>query len=60
MNIPTKFGSHWSSGSREDEKQTTHFLAPLGLLFLLCTTNKKKYITIYRVQSNEYSFQVWF
>ena len=42
MNIPTEFGSHWSSGSREDEKQTTPFLAPLGLLFLLCTTNKKK------------------
>jgi hypothetical protein len=40
MNIPTKFGSHWPSGFREDEKQTTHFLAPLGL-FLLCTTNKK-------------------
>jgi hypothetical protein len=42
MNIPTKFGSNWPSGSKEEEKkQTTPYLTPLGLLILLCSSDQQ-------------------
>jgi len=43
INIPTKFGSNWPYGFRkEDQKQTTPFLTPLSLLFLLSTSDQQK------------------
>ena len=41
MNIHTRICSNWHSGFREEDlKETTTYLSPLGLLFLLSTVDQ--------------------
>jgi hypothetical protein len=44
MNIPTKFGSYWTNGFREEcQKQTAPILTLLGLLYLSNTFVQQKH-----------------
>ena len=53
----TKFGSNWPSGFRdEDSKQTT----PLGLLFLLCTSDPSIKKNILEGHPLAMRHQIWF
>ena len=55
MSNPTKFGSNWCSGFKEDKQKRQH----LGLLFLLCISDQQKYIyKLFRGPPNEHSYQV--
>jgi hypothetical protein len=64
MNTPTKFGSNWSSGIRENDlKQITTlfetFGLPVSLLYFQSTKKSKKH-KLFRGPSIEHSYRVWF